>query len=140
MSKLFKLRLSFILLIVGIGLIPTAFLAKGYFQDQVPANASETLLTLKNEGFSYIEQEYKGLTIPEVLPQIKAEEIIDLEEDVTKVRHIPKFLRFIKNETIDGFSAVINGSKAATKIDGVINLVQVQNFTSFANARDQFFK
>ena len=139
MSKLFKLRLSFILLIVGIGLIPTAFLAKGYFQDQVPANASETLLTLKNEGFSYIEQEYKGLSIPEVLPQIKAEEIIDLEEAVTKVRHIPKFLRFIKNETIDGFSAVINGSKAATQIDGVINLVQVQNFTSFAIARNKFF-
>ena len=56
MSKLFKLRLSFILLIVGIGLIPTAFLAKGYFQDQVPANASETLLVLKNEGISLLRK------------------------------------------------------------------------------------
>lgn len=139
MSKLYKLRLSFILLIIGIGLIPTAFLAKGYFRDQVPANASEVLLTLKNEGISYIEQEYKGLCIPEVLPRMVEEELIDLETDVAKVRHIPQFLRFIKNETINGFSPIINGSKAAKEINGVIGLVQVQNSTSFANASDYFF-
>ncbi|MGB5910277.1 MAG: hypothetical protein WBH31_03675, partial [Promethearchaeia archaeon] len=103
MSKLSKLRLSLILLIVGIGLIPTAFLAKGYFQDQVPANASETLLILKNEGISYIEEEFKGLGIPEILPQIIEDEIFDLEEDVAKERPIPEFLRFVKNEVINGF-------------------------------------
>ncbi|MFX1298937.1 MAG: hypothetical protein ACFFD2_29275 [Promethearchaeota archaeon] len=139
MSKLFKLRLSFILLIVGIGLIPTAFLAKGYFQDQVPANASETLLILKNEGISYIQEEFKGLGIPEILPQILEDEILDLEEDVAKIIPIPEFLRFVKNEVINGFPPIINGSKAAKEIDGVINLVQVQNFTSFGIARNQFF-
>ena len=139
MSKLYKLRLSFILLIIGIGLIPSAFLAKGYFRDQVPLNAPEVLLTLKNEGISYIEQEYKGLCISEVLPRMVEEELNDLETDIARVRHIPQFLRFIKNETINGFTPIINGSKAAKEINGVIALVQVQNSTSFANASDYFF-
>ncbi|MFW9946450.1 MAG: hypothetical protein ACFFDX_06425 [Candidatus Odinarchaeota archaeon] len=139
MSKLFKLRLSFILLIVGIGLIPTAFLAKGYFQDQVPANASGTLLKLKNEGISYIEEEYKGLCIPEILPQIMEDEILDLEENEARILPIPEFLRFIKNEVITNFPPIINGSKAAKEIDDVITLVQTQNFTSTGIARNQFF-
>jgi len=124
---------------VGIGLIPTAFLAKGYFQDQVPANAPETLLILKNEGISYVEEEFKGLGIPEILPQIIEDEIFDLEEDTAKVKPIPEFLRFVKNEVINGFPQVINGSNAAKEIDEVISLVQIQNFTSTLNARNQFF-
>ncbi|MFX1493946.1 MAG: hypothetical protein ACFFBZ_06660 [Promethearchaeota archaeon] len=139
MSKLFKLRLSFILLIVGIGLIPTAFLAKGYFQDQVPANASGTLLELKNDGISYIEEEYKGLGIPEILPQIMEDEIVDLEGNEARILPIPEFLRFIKNEVITNFPPIINGSKAAKEIDDVITLVQTQNLTSTGNARTQFF-
>ncbi|MFX1457887.1 MAG: hypothetical protein ACFFBT_00335 [Promethearchaeota archaeon] len=139
MSKLFKLRLAFILLIVGIGLIPTAFLANGYFRDQVPANASETLLILKNEGISYVEEEFKGLGIPEILPQMMEDEISDLEEDIAKIKPIPEFLIFAKNEVINGFPRIINGSTAAEEIDGVISLVQVQNLTSTADARNQFF-
>ncbi len=147
MSKLSKLRLSFILLIVGIGLIPTAFLAKGYFQDQVPANASETLLILKNEGISYIEEDYKGLGILEILPQIMEDLISgkypdltgDIEEDIAKIIPIPEFLRFVKNEVINNFPPIINGSKAAKDIDDVITLVQTQNATSTGIARNQFF-
>ena len=139
MSKLFKLRLSFILLIVGIGLIPTAFLAKGYFQDQVPANAAETLLILKNEGISYTEEEFKGLAIPEILPQIMEDEIANLEEDDAKIKPIPDFLRFVKNEVINGFPSIINASKAAQEINDVITLVQTQNLTSLGFARYKFF-
>ncbi|MFX0178731.1 MAG: hypothetical protein ACFE78_01000 [Candidatus Hodarchaeota archaeon] len=139
MSKLFKLRLSLILLIVGIGLIPTAFLAKGYFQDQVPANVPETLLKLKNEGISYVEQEFKGLCIPDLVPLLVEEKLIEIEEDIAKVRDIPKFLRFIRSELINSFPSIINGSKAAGEINNVISLVQTQNSTSLEIARNKFF-
>ena len=110
-----KLNLSVILLIVGLGLIPTGFFTNGYLRDQVSSDVSVVLTALEEEAISIIEDDYLGLGISTILPELNIEEILEFQNDVVLVRAVPDSLNFLKNATLETLPGLINASKVESK-------------------------
>lgn len=134
-----KLNLSVILLVIGVGLIPTGLFIDGYLTDQVSSDVSTVLLEIKDEAVSEIEELYLGLGIPEVLPGLFDKLVDYVENDLVYPIGIPKALIYIKNKTIEKFPYFINGSGAALAISDTIDQVISANTTTLEYALEVFF-
>lgn len=134
-----KLNLSVILLVIGVGLIPTGLFIDGYLTDQVSSDVSTVLLEIKDEAVSEIEELYLGLGIPEVLPGLFDKLVDYIENDLVYPIGIPKALIYIKNKTIEKFPYFINGSGAALAIFDAIDQVIYTNITTREYALEVFF-
>jgi len=134
-----KLNLSVILLVIGVGLIPTGLFIDGYLTDQVSSDVSTVLLEIKDEAVSEIEELYLGLGIPEVLPELFDKLVDYVENGLVYYIGIPKALIYIKNKTIEKFPYFINGSGAALAIFDTIDQVIYTNITTLEYALEVFF-
>lgn len=134
-----KLNLSVILLVIGVGLIPTGLFIDGYLTDQVSSDVSTVLLEIKDEAVSEIEELYLGLGIPEVLPELYDKLVDYVEKDLVYPIGIPKALIYIKNKTIEKFPYFINGSGAALATYDTIYQVISANTTTIEYALEVFF-
>ncbi|MFW9819439.1 MAG: hypothetical protein ACFFE5_07500 [Candidatus Thorarchaeota archaeon] len=136
-----KINLSLILLIVGIGLIPTGLFIKAYIGDDVSSQVTPFLISLEEEVNDEIEANYLGLGIYNVLPAIHDEHITELEEDFVLVYGIPSTLLYLRNVTIDLFPEYYNASRTARLISTTVNNVRDFNETveTRAEARDLLF-
>lgn len=134
-----KLNLSVILLVIGVGLIPTGLFIDGYLTDQVSSDVSTVLLEIKDEAVSEIEELYLGLGIPEVLPELFDKLVDYVENGLVYYIGIPKALIYIKNKTIEKFPYFINGSGAALAIFDTIDQVIYTNITTREYALEVFF-
>lgn len=134
-----KLNLSVILLVIGIGLIPTGLFIDGYLTDQVSSDVSTVLLEIKDEAVSEIEELYLGLGIPEVLPELFDNLVDYVENGLVYYIGIPKALIYIKNKTIEKFPYFINGSGAALAINDTIDQVISAEITTLEYALEVFF-
>jgi hypothetical protein len=138
MSNRFNLRISIIIIIVGIGLLPTAFLVNGFIRDQVPANFSQTLLDIQAGATDYIEDNYLGLGIPESLQEIKKDQIDFIEDDIVRLNIIPDFLLLIRNQTIEGFPLIYNASEATKAIDDATEFLPSDLFFNNWDFQDNY--
>ena len=134
-----KLNLSVILLVIGVGFIPTGLFIDGYLTDQVSSDISTILLEIQDEAASEIEELYLGLGIPEVLPELYNVLVDYVENDIVYPIGIPKALIYIKNKTIEKFPYFINGSGAANAIFETIEQVILENATTLEHALEVFF-
>ncbi len=134
-----KLNLSVILLVIGVGLIPTGLFIDGYLTDQVSSDVSTVLLEIKDEAASEIEELYLGLGIPEVLPELFDKLVDYVENGLVYYIGIPKALIYIKNKTIEKFPYFINGSGAAFAIFDTKDQVIYRNITLLEYALEVFF-
>ncbi|MFX0022073.1 MAG: hypothetical protein ACFE9S_07080 [Candidatus Hermodarchaeota archaeon] len=133
-----KINLTLILLIVGIGLIPTGFFIKEYLIDDVNAQVAPFLIALEEELNDDIEANYLGLGIYNVLPAIYDEHIEEIENNYARVFGIPSTLIYLKNATLELLPAYINASRAAYVVDWTLDQVQLYS-VSLPDAREIFF-
>ncbi len=134
-----KINLSLILLIIGLGLIPSGLFIKAYLRDTVNAQVSPFLITLEDEVNSDMEANYLGLGIYNVLPAIYDTHIIEIERDFALVYGIPSTLLYLKNVTLELLPEYINASRAASAIANTISDVNTYNSTTLPLAREIFF-
>ncbi|MFX1387193.1 MAG: hypothetical protein ACFE9M_08270, partial [Promethearchaeota archaeon] len=134
-----KLNLSVILLVIGIGLLPTGLFLNGYYADQVSAEVTNVLTAVEEDITQKIEDQYLGLGIYKVLPALHDNKIAEMEDEYAEIYGIPKTLLYIQNRTIELFPKIVNNSNAAKAINGTIWNVVIYNFTSESTARNLFF-
>lgn len=134
-----KLNLSVILLVIGIGLLPTGLFFKGYFSDQVSAEVVNVLTAVEEDIVQKIEDQYLGLGIYKVLPGIHDDKIGEIEDEFAEIFGIPKTLLFIQNRTTGLFPQFFNCTKAAVAINETLWNVVLYNSTSPVIARNLFF-
>ncbi len=134
-----KINLSLILLLVGIGLIPTGLFIKAYLGDGVSSQFPHFLIALEEDVNDDIEANYLGLGIYSVLPAIHDEHITELEQGFVLVYGIPATLRYLKNVTIELLPDYINASRAASAMFHTVDDVRENNETTRAFAREVFF-
>ncbi|NVM34137.1 MAG: hypothetical protein HWN81_00990 [Candidatus Lokiarchaeota archaeon] len=134
-----KLNLSVILLVLGLGLIPTGLFIDAYLTDEVSSNVSVVLEAIEEEAVSDIEESYLGLGIPEVIPALFDSLIPEIQTEIVYPIGIPKTLLYIKNKTLEVLPMYINASEAANAIYYVIKNVIENNSTSTAYAESVFF-
>ncbi|MFX1419495.1 MAG: hypothetical protein ACFE9N_11300 [Promethearchaeota archaeon] len=134
-----KINLSVILIIIGIGLVPTGLFLKGYITDQVNSGVSNFLLDMQGDLINEIEDDYLGLGISSVLPAIHNRKISEIENNYALVYGIPATLLYLQNVTLEGLPKLINASNSAIILYSTMNNVRVLNVTSWAFARDVFF-
>jgi len=115
-----KLNLSVILLVLGLGFIPTGFLINGYLEDQVSSEVSIVLSAIKESSVDDIEADYLGLGISYLLPAIYNEKITEIEEVFVTLVGIPATLLYLQNVTLEALPEIINGSGAGTAINKTI--------------------
>ncbi|MFX0148164.1 MAG: hypothetical protein ACFE8E_10520 [Candidatus Hodarchaeota archaeon] len=139
MSNRLNLRISVILIVLGIGLIPTAYLISGYMRDQANAEIPRTLLLINDGATKYIEDNYIGVGIPELLEEIKDDQINYIDTTLVRVGKIPFFALMIRENMLDDLPELINSSGAARKISDLINVIVDENSTTEAFARREFF-
>jgi len=139
MSNRLNLRISVILIVLGIGLIPTAYLISGYMRDQANAEIPRTLLLINDGATNYIEDNFIGVGIPELLEEIKDDESTQIDNTLVRVGKIPHFVIMIRDNMLDDFPELINISGTAREISDVINTVINQNSTTENVARRHFF-
>ncbi|MFW9826156.1 MAG: hypothetical protein ACFFEY_00875 [Candidatus Thorarchaeota archaeon] len=128
-----KINLSLILLIIGIGMVPTGIFIKSYLNDQVSSEISPFLENLESQMVNTIEDDYLGLGIYNVLPAIHDDVITSLEEDYALIYGMASTLKYLKNTTIEYLPQFINTSQAALSI--VETFIQVRDFNSTEAAR-----
>ena len=134
-----KLNLSVVLLMIGIGFIPTGIIANGYFRDQVFYEVSNLFKTIENSVSSELETEYIGLGIAQVLPSLVEQEITNLEEEVIKFREIRRSLLYVKNLMLENLPSIINNSRAATLISDTIDFVRLEYILSTSFTIEELF-
>jgi len=93
-----KINLSIILLIIGIGLIPSGLFFKAYITDNVYSQVPPFLSDLEDQVNDEIELNYLGLGLARVLPAIYNNHITDIEEDAALVYGTPATLKYLKLE------------------------------------------
>ena len=111
-----KINLSIILLIIGIGLIPSGLFFKAYITDNVYSQVPPFLSDLEDQVNDEIELNYLGLGLARVLPAIYNNHITDIEEDAALVYGTPATLKYLKNATLEHLPGYINASRAASII------------------------
>ncbi|MFW9772330.1 MAG: hypothetical protein ACFFEO_09215, partial [Candidatus Thorarchaeota archaeon] len=130
----------------GIGLIPPAYLISGYMRDQVDAEIPSTFLTIRQGFANYLEANFIGLGIPDVLNEIRMSntripslERLTIYDFLYMVDTIPHFLQEIKNNMIEKFPSMINGSRTAQFINNTIFAVMNETALSEGQVRVLFF-
>ncbi len=134
-----KINLSLILLIIGIGLIPTGFFINEYIKDNANSQIAPFLIALEEEVTDDIEANYLGLGFYEILPAIHEEHIDEIEDNYALVFGIPSTLLYLKNATLENLPAYINASGAASAISSTISTIRNINITTWTFAREGFF-
>lgn len=134
-----KLNISIILLVIGLGFIPTGIFFNGYMKDQVTSEVSNVLTTIEDEVVTKLETEYLGLGITEVLPAIYEDQKEFLEDNYARVYGIPSTLQFIRNQTLEILPTYINSSRAAVALNYTIYRITVDNSTTSAIAANALF-
>ncbi len=134
-----KLYISVLILAISLGLMPIGALINGYLRDQVSAEIPDTILKIKGDVVPEIESKYLGLGVPEVLEGLRDKVVSEISDDIVKVEAIPKTLLILQNRTIDLLPLIINNSGAANIIYNVMQNVTIFNYTTWSNARNQFF-
>jgi hypothetical protein len=134
-----KINLSLILLIIGIGLIPTGMFIKAYIGDDVSSQVTPFLIDLEEEVNDDIEANYLGLGTYNILPAIHAEHITELEEGFVLVFGIPATLRYLLTTTVEDLPKYINASRAASLVVNTVIDVRDLNGTTRAEARNLLF-
>ncbi len=134
-----KINLSLILLIIGLGLIPTGFFIKEYLRDDVNSQTTPFLIALEEEVNDDIEANYLGLGFYDIIPAIYEEHIQDIEYDYVRIYGIPSTLLYLKNVTLENLPAYINASRAASAIASTISTIRNINITTSTFAREAVF-
>jgi hypothetical protein len=134
-----KINLSLILLLVGLGLIPTGLFVKSYLVDDVSSHVAPFLSNLEDEINSEIEANYLGLGVYKNLQEIYNAHITDIERDFALIYGMPSTLKYLKNVTLELLPSYINASRAASAIDDTISDVVNLNSTTWAFAMEEFF-
>jgi len=134
-----KLNLSVILLVLGLGFIPTGLFIDGYLTDEVSSNVSVVLGAIEEEAVSEIMESYLGLGIAEVIPAIFDYLIPEIQSEIVYPIGIPKTLLYIKNKTLEVLPKYINASNAVDAVYTAIDNVIVNYSTSDTYARSVFF-
>jgi hypothetical protein len=133
-----KLNLSVILLLLGIGILPTGLFIKGYLGDQVSSNVSAVLLAIEEDATNDIETDYLGLAVSDTIEGI-FDDLFTQTEIWALTKGIPQTLLYLKNTTLETLPKYINASRAAIVIRTAINNVVALNSTTITFARDVFF-
>ncbi|MFX1498634.1 MAG: hypothetical protein ACFFBH_14010 [Promethearchaeota archaeon] len=144
MSKRLLLRVSVILLALGIGLVPPAYLINGYMQDQVNAEIPRTILIIRHGFANYLEVNFIGLGVPDVLEKIRFQQIPSLGDDtiadfLLMLNSYPYFLDLIKNSILLKLPEMINGSKTVQIMNQTIFTVMNQTSQNEVQVRNLFF-
>lgn len=146
MSNRLTLRISVILLAIGIGLVPTAYLTSGYMRDQVNAEIPRTFLIIRHGFANYLELHFIGLGIPEVLTKLRSPitRIHSMEDETIYdflflLNTIPHFLQMLKSNMVGKLPAMINASRTALFINQTITAVMNETSFSEAQVRGLFF-
>ncbi|MFX0007975.1 MAG: hypothetical protein ACFFA7_00925 [Promethearchaeota archaeon] len=137
-----KINLSLILLIIGLGLIPTGFFVKEYLRDNADSQVAPFLIDLEDKVDDYILANYLGLGIYNVLPAIHDQHITEIRQNFALVFGIPSTLLYLKNITLEKLPGFINASRAASAIVNTITTIRTDNVTTVPTseiARDLFF-
>jgi len=108
-----KLNLSVFLLVVGLGLIPSGLLIKGFMYDQVYSEVSPVLVAIEDKMIEEIEDNYLGLGIYKALPDIYDEKIYEIEYGYARIYGIPSTLQYVQNRTLEALPGFINASRSA---------------------------
>ncbi len=134
-----KLNLTVILLVIGIGFVPTGLFINGHMRDQIASEVSSILTSIEDEVVTKFETEYLGLGITEVLPAIYDDQIEGIEIDYARFDGIPPTLHFIKNRTLEMLPLFINASRAAVALNYTIYRIMKDNSTTEAFAINALF-
>ena len=134
-----KINLSVILIIIGIGLVPTGLFIKGYFSDQVSSEVSPFLVDMEGELINKIEDDYLGLGISYVLPGIYNTYINKIQNEYALIYGIPSTVLYLQNTTLEKLPKYINATRATLAIYDTLKDVESLNSTTSAIARDVFF-
>jgi len=134
-----KINLSLILLIVGLGLIPSGLFINNYFAYKVSEGVSPFLYAIQDEIADEIEEEYLGLGTYDILPFIHDNIIEQIEDDYVLVYGIPSTLIYLRNITLELLPEFINASRAALAVYNTLIDVINLNSTSDPIANDLFF-
>ncbi|MFX0040149.1 MAG: hypothetical protein ACFFCY_05345 [Promethearchaeota archaeon] len=127
-----KINLSLILLIIGLGLIPTGFFIKEYLRDDVPSQIPSFLIDLEDEVNTEIEANYLGLGIYSIIPAVYDQHIQEIQNNFALVFGIPSTLLYLKNATLELLPMYINTSRAVSAIiDTLTALVSLNSTSNF---------
>lgn len=133
-----KLNLSVIILVIGLGILPTGLFIKGYLTDQVSSKVAPFLSVLEEEALIAIEDDYLSLGVSETLEGI-SNGLIPITEEWALIKGIPITLLYLQNTTLKELPQFINASRAALAISTAINDVITLNGSSIFIATDAFF-
>ena len=158
-----KINIAVVLIAIGIGLIPTGLIVNEFIRDQIGDNIPNTISHINEDAVLEIEEQYLGLGIAEILPEIQKQEIEYLKDEIVELRFIPSTLLYLKNLSMplfkerlnlsisasiisdsitvvyDDILADINGRFSALIINDTLEQVISNNLTTSVFAREQFF-
>ena len=92
-----KINIAVVLIAIGIGLIPTGLIVNEFIRDQIGDNIPNTISHINEDAVLEIEEQYLGLGIAEILPEIQKQEIEYLKDEIVELRFIPSTLLYLKN-------------------------------------------
>ena len=129
-----KTNIAVVLIAIGIGLIPTGLIVSEYIRDQVGDNIPNVISHIHEDAVLEIEEQYLGLGIAEILPEIKKQETLDIKDEIVEVRFIPDTLLYLKNLSMPIFKERLNLSISASLISNSITAVY-EDILAFINGR-----
>ena len=133
-----KLNLSVVILVIGLGILPTGLFIKGYLTDQVSSKVSPFLSVLEEEALIAIEDDYLSLGVSETLKGLSTG-LIPITQIWALIKGIPTTLLYLRNTTLTELPQFINASRAALAISTAIDDVITLNSSTINNAMDVFF-
>ncbi|MFW9970484.1 MAG: hypothetical protein ACFFDF_09810 [Candidatus Odinarchaeota archaeon] len=134
-----KINLTLILLIFGIGIIPTGLFVRAYLYDNVNSQVAPFLYDMKSEVSADIQENYLGLGLYRILPAIYNKHFLEIRAGFALVNGIPPTLLYLQNVTLEHLPEYINASRAASVIANTISDVISDNSTTPEVARNVFF-
>lgn len=133
-----KLITGIILLVLGIGLVPTGYVINQILVDQVATGVPDALLGIEDQAVPSLEDQLPVLGTPDVLLGVESEALSSLEEQLP-VLTTPEILETLKEESLAQLPLIINGSGAAQVINQTIDAVAISFGQGYPAAKDQFF-
>ncbi len=133
-----KLNLSVMILVIGLGILPTGLFIKGYLTDQVSSKVAPFLSVVEEEALIDIEDDYLSLGVSETLEGL-SNGLLPITEEWALIKGIPTTLLYLQNTTLIELPKFINASRAALAISTAINDVVTLNGSSIISAMDAFF-
>lgn len=133
-----KLNLSVVILVIGLGILPTGLFIKGYLTDQVSSKVAPFLSVVEEEALIAIEEDYLSLGVSETLESL-SNGLIPITEEWALIKGIPTTLLYLQNTTLIELPKFINASRAALAISNAIDDVIEVNKSTTTNAMNAFF-